>query len=172
MMMQPVLKGRGTVGVPAGNDLPVGPYWPAVVPPGVRHDLQTPGTPRNELLIDSAPPPNTIPNIVAGSSEDVDLLVACGSQERPVLPHSNSHGVGSSSADREDERHGVACGGVFRHLRVHLVEPHKARGQAGKGHGSRRSADPSKIAQATWSLLRSRLTSCQPGSPASDARSP
>ncbi len=78
VMMHFVLKGQGTVSDGKGNDLPVGPCWLAVVPPGVQHDLRTPGTPSHELLIDSAPPPHTIPNIVAGSSDDVDLLVACG----------------------------------------------------------------------------------------------
>ena len=78
VMMHFVLKGQGTVSDAEGNDLPVGPYWLAVVPPGVQHDLRTPGTPSNELRIDSPPPPNTIPNIVAGSSDEVDLLVACG----------------------------------------------------------------------------------------------
>ena len=78
VMMHFVLKGQGTVSDAKGNDLPVGPYWLAVVPPGVQHALRTPGTPSNELRIDSPPPPNTIPNIVAGSSDDVDLLVACG----------------------------------------------------------------------------------------------
>ena len=77
-MMHFVLKGHGTVSDAKGNDLPVGPYWLAVVPAGVQHDLQTRGTTSNELRIDSAPPPNTVPNLVAGSSDDVDLLVACG----------------------------------------------------------------------------------------------
>ncbi len=78
VMIHFVLKGKGAVSGPDGDARPVGPYWLAVVPSGAKHELRSHGELQHELQISAPPEGDAIPQLVAGSPDNVDLLIACG----------------------------------------------------------------------------------------------
>ena len=73
-----VLEGEGVVYGPRGDAHPVAPMHLSVVPIGAKHVLQTSGDIHDELRIDSPPAGELVCQIVAGSSEQADLVVSCG----------------------------------------------------------------------------------------------
>jgi AraC-like DNA-binding protein len=73
-----VLAGDGVLFGPGGDAHPIAPLHLAVVPIGAKHVLQSAGEVRHELRIDALPDDEPICRIVAGSSEEIDLVVGCG----------------------------------------------------------------------------------------------
>jgi AraC-like DNA-binding protein len=78
VMLHFVLLGEGVLRMPGEDAYPLGHHWLAIVPQGVGHALES-GRVRREQRIDppgkEAEPPD---KLVAGSSEKVELVVACG----------------------------------------------------------------------------------------------
>ena len=73
-----VLQGDGAISGPSDQPRSVAPSWFVVVPPGVRHALQSGGRIEHERRID--PPPDGSPacRLVGGSQADAGFVVACG----------------------------------------------------------------------------------------------
>lgn len=79
VMLHFVLRGRGTVRSPENRAFPLAPCWLAIVPKGAAHLLESGGEVKHERRIDAMPIGARIPpNLVAGSSEHPDLIIACG----------------------------------------------------------------------------------------------
>ena len=78
VMLHFVLEGRGVVRGPDGEPHPIAPYWLAVVPHGATHSLEPLGEVVHERRIRPPPAGATVPNLVAGSSEEAEMVVACG----------------------------------------------------------------------------------------------
>jgi AraC-like DNA-binding protein len=73
-----VLRGDGAVRGPNDDMQRVAPLWLSVVPPGAKHSLEASGDVEHELRIDAAPTDLPVCRFVAGSADDADLVVACG----------------------------------------------------------------------------------------------
>ena len=73
-----VLEGNGVLYGPRGDAHPIAPLFLSVVPAGAKHILESSGNFRDELRIDVPPSGEQVLHIVAGSSEQADLVVACG----------------------------------------------------------------------------------------------
>jgi AraC-like DNA-binding protein len=73
-----VLEGNGVLYGPRNDPHPIAPLYLAVVPTGARHVLESSGDIHDELRIDAPPSGEQVCKIVAGSSEQADLVVGCG----------------------------------------------------------------------------------------------
>ena len=73
-----VLEGNGVLYGPRGDAHPIGPMHLSVVPIGAKHILEASGDFRDELRIDAPPSGDLVCQIVAGTSEQADLVVSCG----------------------------------------------------------------------------------------------
>jgi AraC-like DNA-binding protein len=73
-----VLQGTGALYGPRGDSHRLAPLHLSVVPIGAKHTLESSGIVRDELCIDAPPTGDQVCQIVAGSSEDIDLVVGCG----------------------------------------------------------------------------------------------
>jgi len=73
-----VLDGEGILYGPRGDPHPFTRAHLAVVPAGAKHALESVGDIRNQLRIDSPPTGQQVCEIVAGSSEQADIIVGCG----------------------------------------------------------------------------------------------
>ena len=73
-----VLEGNGVIYGPRSDAHPIAPLHLSVVPPGAKHILECSGDFRDELRIDTSPSGEQVCQIVAGSSEQADLVVGCG----------------------------------------------------------------------------------------------
>ena len=73
-----VLKGHGAVRFADSKSHPIGEYWLAVVPAGSKHALESSGELQHERRIDAPSEGAHFPTLVAGSSEDPEMVVACG----------------------------------------------------------------------------------------------
>lgn len=78
VMLHYVLKGRGAVRGPDGEARAISTAWLVVVPPQADHILETGGSIRDELKIDTTPAGPPVRSFVAGSASTSDLVVACG----------------------------------------------------------------------------------------------
>jgi AraC-like DNA-binding protein len=77
VMLHFILKGSGVIDANR-NLYPIEPHYLAVVPRGVVHALQPGGEVESEHRIDASPQGKPVHRIVAGPSEEHDLIVACG----------------------------------------------------------------------------------------------
>ena len=73
-----VLEGDGVLYGPRGDAHPIAPLYLAVVPIGAKHMLESSGEVHDELRIDAPPSGDQVCEIVAGSSDQADLIVGCG----------------------------------------------------------------------------------------------
>jgi AraC-like DNA-binding protein len=73
-----VLQGRGTLRGPDGRASRLAPMSMAIIPAGSAHVLEVDGEVLNELEIDAPPKGPPIHQIVAGTSDHHELVVACG----------------------------------------------------------------------------------------------
>lgn len=73
-----VLEGNGVLYGPRGDAHPLAPMHLSVVPIGAKHILECSGDFRDELRIDTPPSGGQVCQIVAGTSEQADLVVSCG----------------------------------------------------------------------------------------------
>lgn len=73
-----VLEGKGVLYGPRGDAHPIAPMHLSVVPIGAKHVLESAGDYRGELRIDAPPAGGQVCQIVAGSSDQADLVVSCG----------------------------------------------------------------------------------------------
>lgn len=73
-----VLEGNGVLYGPRGDAHPISPMHLSVVPIGAKHVLESAGEFRDELRIDAPPAGGQVCQIVAGSSDQADLVVSCG----------------------------------------------------------------------------------------------
>lgn len=73
-----VLEGNGILYGPSGDAHPIKPMDLSVVPIGAKHVLESTGDIRDELRIDSPPSGDLVCEIVAGSSDQADLVISCG----------------------------------------------------------------------------------------------
>jgi AraC-like DNA-binding protein len=73
-----VLEGNGVLYGPRSDAHPLAPLSLAVVPSGAKHILESSGDIRDELRIDVPPSGEQVCEIVAGSSEQANLVVGCG----------------------------------------------------------------------------------------------
>ncbi len=78
VMLHFVLQGLGAVRGQDGKVHRIGPGSLAVVPQGAKHELESAGEIEHELRVEEPPAGNSVPRLVAGSSEDPDLVIACG----------------------------------------------------------------------------------------------
>ena len=78
VMLHFVLKGEGLIRGPDGASRVIKDAYLAVVPPGAAHVLETGDEIEDERRIDSPPEGMPVHRIVAGSSADSNLVVACG----------------------------------------------------------------------------------------------
>ncbi len=78
VMLHYVLKGRGAVRGPDGEARTIATAWLVVVPPRADHMLETGGSIRDELRIDTTPAGPPVQSFIAGSASTSDLVVACG----------------------------------------------------------------------------------------------
>lgn len=78
VMFHFVLQGSGTLRGPGDESHHLGRYWLAVVPQDAPHALECGSHVSSVRVINSGPPPNTVPELIAGSPESADLRVACG----------------------------------------------------------------------------------------------
>jgi len=73
-----VLQGHGVVCDPDDRCTPVTPLSATIIPVGMAHRLETDGEIDNELRIDKPPQDPGICQIIAGTGDEHDLIVACG----------------------------------------------------------------------------------------------
>lgn len=73
-----VLEGNGMLYGPRGDAHPIAPMSLAIVPSGAKHMLESSGDIRDELRIEVPPSGELVCEIVAGSSDQTDLVVGCG----------------------------------------------------------------------------------------------
>ena len=73
-----VLEGNGVLYGPRGDAHPISPMHLSVVPIGAKHILEASGDFRDELRIDAPPSGEQVCQIVAGTSDQADLVVSCG----------------------------------------------------------------------------------------------
>jgi AraC-like DNA-binding protein len=73
-----VLEGTGVLYGPRKDVHPIHPLHLAVVPAGAKHVLESSGDIREELRIDAPPSGEQVCHIVAGSTDEPDLVVGCG----------------------------------------------------------------------------------------------
>ena len=73
-----VLEGNGVLYGPRGDAHPISPMHLSVVPIGAKHVLEAKGDFRDELRIDAPPSGEQVCQIVAGTSDQADLVVSCG----------------------------------------------------------------------------------------------
>ena len=73
-----VLEGNGVLYGPRGDAHPIAPMHLSVVPIGAKHILESSGEFRDELRIDAPPSGEQVCQIIAGTSEQADLVVSCG----------------------------------------------------------------------------------------------
>jgi len=73
-----VLKGHGTIKGPDNEARELAPQSLAVIPAGVKHDLETVGPISNERRINAVPSDPGILRIVAGPPGNPELVIACG----------------------------------------------------------------------------------------------
>lgn len=78
LLLHFVLEGRGVLYGPRDDAHRIGPLFVGVVPTGAKHALEASGNIHDELRIDTPPSGEQVCQIVAGSSEEADLVVACG----------------------------------------------------------------------------------------------
>lgn len=78
VMFHFVLQGHGAVRGPQNEVHPIGPFWLVVVPAGATHALESSGEVQHERRIEGPPEGVAVPRLIAGSSENPDLIVACG----------------------------------------------------------------------------------------------
>jgi AraC-like DNA-binding protein len=73
-----VLEGEGVLYGPNGDAHKIAPYHLSAVPIGAKHVIETSGQINDELRIDAPPEGDRVCEIVAGSKNDADLVIACG----------------------------------------------------------------------------------------------
>jgi len=73
-----VLQGRGALRGPDGRVSRLAPMFMAIIPVGTAHVLEVDGEVLNELKIDAPPEGPPIHQIIAGTSDHHELVVACG----------------------------------------------------------------------------------------------
>lgn len=78
VMLHFVLKGSGAISDTNRDLHPIGPNYLAIVPRGIAHTLQPRGEVQSECRIDGPPPGTPVHRIVAGQSQEHDLILACG----------------------------------------------------------------------------------------------
>ena len=80
VMLHFVLEGRGMLRDAAGQRSELRPYFLVIVPPGTRHDLESPGNIEHEVRVEGPPPKGVWnPLLLAGSLDsETNLVVACG----------------------------------------------------------------------------------------------
>jgi AraC-like DNA-binding protein len=80
-MLHFVTDGMGKVADEHGRSQPLAPGWLAVVPKGAAHSLESGDEIQHEQRIDTPAEDAPIPRLVAGSPDDPELIVACGTLE-------------------------------------------------------------------------------------------
>ncbi len=78
VMFHFVLQGSGAVRGPDSHAIPLAPSSLVVVPAGAKHVLESSGEVQHEKRIDTPPGGGAVCRLVAGSSEDPELIIACG----------------------------------------------------------------------------------------------
>lgn len=78
LLLHFTMEGSGTLYGPNGDAHPISPMHLSIVPIGAKHTLESTGPFTDELRIDAPPPGEQVCEIVAGSGDDAELVVACG----------------------------------------------------------------------------------------------
>lgn len=78
LLLHFTMEGSGTLYGPNGNAHKISPMHLSVVPIGAKHTIESSAPFTDELRIDAPPAGEQVCQIIAGSEDDAELVVACG----------------------------------------------------------------------------------------------